>query len=336
MTRDGPVPAIRLIGMRWREVEIHRVDLADGYGPGDWPASFVAPLLPSLLDPRADRPAAAGRADGRGRQHRLRPALAGRRGRAGGGRDRALGPGRGGPVGGRPAGTGGRAVLGPGRLADRAAGRGPARAGRAAGAATLELSRSGPRRVGPYVVRRGPDESVGCASMSVRSWAVGVVSTAAWWPAWWWCSPGSPAPRRCRSCRTGRRRPRRGRRDGASRPGRGRRCHRRAPARCMQAPSPARPCVPGSVAPTAPSRTGVRPRTGTSSGKGSSATGPATAPGTTVRRTRHEPRQGLAGLPARARRHGADDSTAATARTDRAAPSGPEVAGGPGAVSCRG
>jgi hypothetical protein len=37
--------------MRWREVEIHRVDLADGYGPGDWPASFVAPLLPSLLDP---------------------------------------------------------------------------------------------------------------------------------------------------------------------------------------------------------------------------------------------------------------------------------------------
>jgi maleylpyruvate isomerase len=52
VTREGPVPAVRLIGMRWREVEIHRVDLADGYGPGDWPASFVAPLLPSLLDPR--------------------------------------------------------------------------------------------------------------------------------------------------------------------------------------------------------------------------------------------------------------------------------------------
>jgi len=52
VTREGPVPAIRLIGMRWREVEIHRVDLADRYGPGDWPASFVAPLLPSLLDPR--------------------------------------------------------------------------------------------------------------------------------------------------------------------------------------------------------------------------------------------------------------------------------------------
>ena len=51
VTRTGPLPALRLIGMRWREVEIHRVDLADGYGPGDWPASFVAPLLPSLLDP---------------------------------------------------------------------------------------------------------------------------------------------------------------------------------------------------------------------------------------------------------------------------------------------
>ncbi len=51
LTRTGPLPALRMIGTRWREVEIHRVDLADGYGPGDWPASFVAPLLPSLLDP---------------------------------------------------------------------------------------------------------------------------------------------------------------------------------------------------------------------------------------------------------------------------------------------
>jgi maleylpyruvate isomerase len=51
VTRTGPQPARRLIGARWREVEIHRVDLDEGYGPGDWPASFVAPLLPSLLDP---------------------------------------------------------------------------------------------------------------------------------------------------------------------------------------------------------------------------------------------------------------------------------------------
>jgi maleylpyruvate isomerase len=51
VTRSGARPARRLIGARWREVEIHRVDLDEGYGPGDWPASFVAPLLPSLLDP---------------------------------------------------------------------------------------------------------------------------------------------------------------------------------------------------------------------------------------------------------------------------------------------
>ena len=50
VTRTGSQPARRLIGARWREVEIHRVDLDDGYGPGDWPASFVAPLLPSLVD----------------------------------------------------------------------------------------------------------------------------------------------------------------------------------------------------------------------------------------------------------------------------------------------
>ena len=49
-TRLGVVPARRVIGSRWREIEIHRVDLDEGYGPGDWPASFVAPLLPSLMD----------------------------------------------------------------------------------------------------------------------------------------------------------------------------------------------------------------------------------------------------------------------------------------------
>lgn len=54
--RTVPVPALRLVGTRWREVEIHRTDLDDGYGPGDWPASFVAPLLPSLLDPERLRP----------------------------------------------------------------------------------------------------------------------------------------------------------------------------------------------------------------------------------------------------------------------------------------
>ena len=34
---------------RWREVEIHRVDLGGSYGASDWPAAFVRYLLPSLL-----------------------------------------------------------------------------------------------------------------------------------------------------------------------------------------------------------------------------------------------------------------------------------------------
>lgn len=40
---------------RWREVEIHRVDLGGRYSAGDWPAEFVRYLLPAEvggLDPR--------------------------------------------------------------------------------------------------------------------------------------------------------------------------------------------------------------------------------------------------------------------------------------------
>ena len=51
LTRTGVVPAWRSVPMRWRELEIHRIDLDVGYGPADWPATFVAPLLPSLVDP---------------------------------------------------------------------------------------------------------------------------------------------------------------------------------------------------------------------------------------------------------------------------------------------
>jgi maleylpyruvate isomerase len=51
VTRTGRLATWRLVQARWREVEIHRVDLALGYGPADWPAAFVAPLLPSLTDP---------------------------------------------------------------------------------------------------------------------------------------------------------------------------------------------------------------------------------------------------------------------------------------------
>ena len=55
LTRNGPVPAIRLIGMRWREVEIHRVDLADRYGQRL--AAVVRGAAASLAArPAADRP----------------------------------------------------------------------------------------------------------------------------------------------------------------------------------------------------------------------------------------------------------------------------------------
>jgi maleylpyruvate isomerase len=50
LTRTGPAPTWRLVPARWREVEIHWVDLAVGYGPADWPAMFVASLLPALVD----------------------------------------------------------------------------------------------------------------------------------------------------------------------------------------------------------------------------------------------------------------------------------------------
>ncbi|MFE9327171.1 maleylpyruvate isomerase family mycothiol-dependent enzyme [Nocardia sp. NPDC052278] len=46
-TRQGrAIPATEVIWMRLQEVEIHHVDLAAGYQPGDWPEDFVARLLP--------------------------------------------------------------------------------------------------------------------------------------------------------------------------------------------------------------------------------------------------------------------------------------------------
>jgi maleylpyruvate isomerase len=56
VTRTGTSPVRRLVQARWREVEIHWVDLLVGYGPADWPAAFVAPLLPSLADPQRLEP----------------------------------------------------------------------------------------------------------------------------------------------------------------------------------------------------------------------------------------------------------------------------------------
>ncbi|MEY9214768.1 maleylpyruvate isomerase N-terminal domain-containing protein [Thermobifida halotolerans] len=48
--RSGPRPAYQALVARWREVEIHRVDLGYGYRPEDWPEEFVAFVLPLELD----------------------------------------------------------------------------------------------------------------------------------------------------------------------------------------------------------------------------------------------------------------------------------------------
>ncbi|MEV6258106.1 maleylpyruvate isomerase family mycothiol-dependent enzyme [Nocardia sp. NPDC051911] len=46
-TRQGrPIPATEVLWMRLQEVEIHHVDLNADYHPADWPASFVARILP--------------------------------------------------------------------------------------------------------------------------------------------------------------------------------------------------------------------------------------------------------------------------------------------------
>lgn len=48
-------PAAHLPLSRWREVEVHHVDLDLGYRPPDWEDRFVARFLPGVLDSLADR-----------------------------------------------------------------------------------------------------------------------------------------------------------------------------------------------------------------------------------------------------------------------------------------
>ena len=53
-TASGLWPVSELPFRRWREVEIHHVDLDLGYGPADWPEAYVAEELARTL---AGRPA---------------------------------------------------------------------------------------------------------------------------------------------------------------------------------------------------------------------------------------------------------------------------------------
>ncbi len=52
-------PAQYWLAQRWREVEIHRVDLAGSYTPDRWPPLFVATLLPEVARTLAERTSGA-------------------------------------------------------------------------------------------------------------------------------------------------------------------------------------------------------------------------------------------------------------------------------------
>lgn len=53
----GTMPVSGLEFARWREVEIHHVDLGLGYEPADWPPGLVAMMLPRLVAGLRDRTA---------------------------------------------------------------------------------------------------------------------------------------------------------------------------------------------------------------------------------------------------------------------------------------
>jgi maleylpyruvate isomerase len=53
--RTGPRPAWMSVWARWRETEIHHVDLNAGYMHRQWPAEFVDLLLPRVMPTLADR-----------------------------------------------------------------------------------------------------------------------------------------------------------------------------------------------------------------------------------------------------------------------------------------
>jgi maleylpyruvate isomerase len=75
-----PFPALGVLDRRLSEVEIHHVDLAAGYSPGDWPADFVAGALPRVAGSfagRDDTPVCLVWAEGAPHGYRIGPASTG-------------------------------------------------------------------------------------------------------------------------------------------------------------------------------------------------------------------------------------------------------------------
>jgi maleylpyruvate isomerase len=75
-----PFPALGVLERRLSEVEIHHVDVAAGYSPGDWPGDFVSEALPRVAGSfagRDDVPPFVALADGAKDSFRLGPEQAG-------------------------------------------------------------------------------------------------------------------------------------------------------------------------------------------------------------------------------------------------------------------
>ena len=75
-----PFPAYGVLDRRLSEVEIHHVDLAAGYSPGDWPEDFLIEALPRVAESfagRDDVPPCVAWAEGAKDSFRLGPDQAG-------------------------------------------------------------------------------------------------------------------------------------------------------------------------------------------------------------------------------------------------------------------
>lgn len=75
-----PFPALGVLERRLSEVEIHHVDVAAGYSPGDWPEDFLSEALPRVAESfagRDDMPPCVAWADGAKDSFRLGPEQAG-------------------------------------------------------------------------------------------------------------------------------------------------------------------------------------------------------------------------------------------------------------------